>query len=235
MAKPRIISVFGDSILKGVTLSADTNRYCVSDRLDLEEIAERYSVALDNRSRFGCTIEKGAMLLRRFAPTASAGDAVLIEYGGNDADFDWAAVSERPTEEHLPHTPLPRFRALLTELIGELREKGLRPILMNLPPISSERYLDWITRNGLSKENILSWLGDANAIYRYQEQYSHAIEQIAVATACPCVDVRGAFLHHRSILPLLSPDGIHPNEAGQRVLHDACSAAAEQLVQRVAD
>lgn len=230
MGKPQRISIFGDSILKGVQLSADTHRYCVSDRIDLQSIANRYSLALDNRSRFGCTIEKGAVLLRRFLPTAGAGDAVLIEYGGNDADFDWEQVSQHPYEEHLPHTPLPRFRALLTELIGELRQNGLVPILVNLPPISSERYLDWITGSGLSRANILQWLGDANAIYRYQEQYSHAIEQIAAEQECLCVDVRGAFLHHRSILPLLCEDGIHPNDVGQRLLHDAFAEAAERHI-----
>ena len=155
--------------------------------------------------------------------------AVLLEYGGNDADFRWAEVSEHPHDEHEPNTPLPVFIETLRRMIQTLLEHGSKPVLSTLPPISSERYLDWITRDGLSKENILLWLGDANAIYRYQEKYSLAIERIAAETGCSLVDLRSAFLEKRALLPYLCADGIHPNDAGQRLIHEVLSRAADRI------
>ena len=114
-------------------------------------------------------------------------------------------------------------------MVCTLRAHGVKPVLSTLPPISSERYLDWITRDGLSKENILTWLGDANAIYRYQENYSRAIERLAGELNCFLVDLRSAFLEKRVLLPYLCADGIHPSDAGQKLIHEVLSKAADTL------
>ena len=132
-------------------------------------------------------------------------------------------------ENPLPNTPLPVFTETMRRMIGTLREHGVKPVLSTLPPISSERYLDWITRDGLSKENILTWLSDANAIYRYQEKYSLAIERLAAETGCSLVDLRSAFLEKRALLPYLCADGIHPSDLGQRLIHKVLSEAADAL------
>ena len=229
MQTNRVISVFGDSILKGVRLLSGTTRYGTTDDIGLESIAKQHDWTLQNCSRFGCTIRKGELLLNRQLEKGDAPDAVLLEYGGNDADFRWAEIAERPYDEHQPNTPLPLFIETLRRMIETLRAHRVKPVLTTLPPILSERYLDWITRDGLSKENILLWLGDANAIYRYQEKYSLAIERLAVETGCFLVDLRSAFLekrcnqHHAVLL------GIHPSDAGQRLIHDALSAAAANI------
>ena len=229
MQKNRVISVFGDSILKGVRLISGTARYSATDGIGLESICKQHDWVLDNRSRFGCTITKGELLLNRQLQKGEAPAAVLLEYGGNDADFRWSEVAARPFDEHLPNTPLPEFLATLSRMVDALRAHGVRPVLSTLPPISSERYLDWITRSGLSKESILTWLGDANAIYRYQESYSRAIERFAAEQNCFLVDLRSAFLKQRILLPYLCADGIHPSDAGQRLIHDALSAAADSI------
>ena len=229
MQKNRVISVFGDSILKGVRMLSGTTRYGTTDDIGLESICRQHDWVLDNRSRFGCTITKGEALLNRQLNKGDAPAAVLLEYGGNDADFRWSEVAARPYDEHLPNTPLPEFLAALKRMVDTLRAHGVRPVLSTLPPISSERYLDWITRDGLSKENILTWLGDANAIYRYQENYSRAIERFAVEQGCMLVDLRSAFLQQRVLLPYLCADGIHPSDRGQRLIHDTLAAAANAL------
>ncbi len=229
MQKNRVISIFGDSILKGVRMLAGTTRYAATDDIGLESIAKSHDWILDNRSRFGCTVQKGELLLNRKLEKGETPAAVLLEYGGNDADFRWAEVAARPDDEHEPNTPLPVFTETLRRMIGTLRAHGVRPVLYTLPPISAERYLDWITRDGLSKENILRWLGDANAIYRYQEKYSLAIERLAVETGCMLVDLRSAFLEQRALLPYLCADGIHPSDAGQRLICEVLSKAAERL------
>ena len=227
MQTNRVISIFGDSILKGVRMLSGTTRYGTTDDIGLESIAKSHDWILDNRSRFGCTVQKGEQLLNRQLEKGETPAVVLLEYGGNDADFRWAEVAERPDGEHLPNTPLPLFVETMHRMINTLRAHRVKPVLTTLPPISSERYLDWITRDGLSKENILLWLGDANAIYRYQEKYSLAIERLAVETGCFLVDLRSAFLEQRALLPYLCADGIHPNDAGQRLIHDALRRAAD--------
>jgi len=226
MQTNRVISVFGDSILKGVRLLSGTTRYGTTDEIGLESIAKQHDWTILNRSRFGCTVQKGEQLLNRQLEKGDVPDAVLLEYGGNDADFRWAEIAERPFDEHQPNTPLPCFIETLRRMVGTLRAHHVTPILSTLPPILSERYLDWITRSGLSKENILAWLGDANAIYRYQEKYSLAIERLARELDCRLIDLRSAFLEKRSLLPYLCDDGIHPNDAGQKLIHETLSAAA---------
>ncbi len=229
MQTNRVISVFGDSILKGVRMLSGTTRYGMTDDIGLESIAKSHDWILDNRSRFGCTVQKGEQILLRRLAEGETPAAVLLEYGGNDADFRWAEVAARPDDEHLPNTPLPLFTETLRRMIAALRSRGVRPVLSTLPPISSERYLDWITRDGLSRENILRWLGDANAIYRYQEKYSLAIERLAVETGCMLVDLRSAFLEKRTLLPYLCEDGIHPSDLGQRLIRETLSKAADAL------
>ena len=226
MQKNRVISIFGDSILKGVRMLKGTTRYGTTDDIGLESIARAHDWVLDNRSRFGCTITKGETLLNKLLEKNDPPAAVLLEYGGNDADFHWSEVAARPSDEHLPNTPLPLFTETLTRMVRTLRQNGVKPVLSTLPPISSERYLTWITRDGLSKENILLWLGDANAIYRYQENYSRGIERLAGELDCYLIDLRSAFLNQRVLLPYLCEDGIHPNDAGQRLIHEVLADAA---------
>lgn len=223
------ITIFGDSILKGVQLQKESKRYAVEDCLALDSLANRYGFTLENCSRFGYTIERGEKLVLRQLEKGIEADAVILEYGGNDADFRWEEVSARPLEEHEPNTPLPRFLDQLDQLVEQIRNRGIRPVLTTLPPISASRYLAWITRNGLSKENILLWLGDEGAIYRYQERYSNGIKELAEKKAVDLVDLRDAFLAQRQLLPYLCEDGIHPNSAGQKLIHDAFAKKLELI------
>lgn len=224
MQRVKRLAIFGDSILKGVQLQQQTRRYCVSDALALEPLGSEYGISIDNRSRFGFTIGRGEQLVLRQLAGGMEADTALIEYGGNDADFHWDEIAKNPDGEHLPNTPLPQFVERLSSLVDRLRAAGVRPVLTTLPPISSTRYLDWITRDGLSRESILQWLGDEGAIYRFQERYSDAIKSLAQEKNVTLIDLRDAFLAQRKLLPFLCEDGIHPNTAGQRLIHDTFAA-----------
>ncbi len=224
------IMIFGDSIMKGVILSESEARYRICSALGIDALAARFSLNIDNRSRFGCTIEKGSAVLRRTLDRISDCSTVILEYGGNDCDFDWAAISAAPEKEYLPNTPIDRFSELYAETIEYLRGKGISPVLTTLPPLCSERYFNWICRNGLSKENILAWLGDINAIYRYQERYSRAVEKLAKRFNTAIIDLRGAFLEERHLEDLYCADGIHPNEKGQRLIHSVFGSFFEKAL-----
>ena len=49
MQTNRVISIFGDSILKGVRMLTGTTRYQTTDDIGLESIARDHDWVLDNR------------------------------------------------------------------------------------------------------------------------------------------------------------------------------------------
>ena len=224
----RKIEVFGDSLLKGIQLNPESMRYHVDNHIDVEGIEKTHSLSIKNYSKFGCTITKGYVFIQKRLQTDEVFcDAIVMDYGGNDCDFNWKEIAEKPDDEHLPNTPLDTFIDTYYKIICLLKEKGIRPILTNLPPVDAQRFFDWFC-NGLDKANILKWLGGVESIYRWQENYSKTIEQIAIETNTLLVDIRGAFLKHRRIKRFLCKDGTHPNTEGQKIITEAFFEFIEQ-------
>lgn len=222
------IEIFGDSIMKGVMLDGG-GRYYVPKESVVSDFGREFDCVIDNRSRFGCTIDKGCAMLERSLESGAGYGAALLEYGGNDCDFKWDEVARTPMEEHLPHTPLPVFIKTYYNMIELLRKNGVQPIIMNLPPINAHDYLEWITHRGVSRDALLVFLRDEQRIYRYQEMYSCAVTKIAHETGSLFVDVRSAFLYNDRYTELMCADGIHPNQNGQRLIKDVFVDFAAQL------
>ncbi|MDR0838524.1 MAG: SGNH/GDSL hydrolase family protein [Oscillospiraceae bacterium] len=214
------IAVFGDSIFKGMQLDPKTLHYRIVNNIDIDLISRTHSLVVSNYAKIGSTITKGMEILQKRLATDEVFDVAIMDYGGNDCDFDWAQVAETPDAEHTAHTPLDAFVATYHRMIDLLRERGIRPILATLPPIDPQKFFDWNCR-GLNKENVLRWLGEVTTIYRFQEMYSRTVEKIAAEAGCLLVDLRGAFLAHRRIDNLLCEDGTHPNTEGQKVITEA--------------
>ena len=212
------IAVFGDSVLKGTVFDESKGRYCTLEDNCARMTSQLLGIDIANHSRFGCTAPRGRTFVLRAMQNGMNCDAALIEYGGNDCDFDWAHVAAAPDVPHQPHTPLKDFIDAFRDMIGTLRQKGITPVLMNLPPIDSVRYFDWITREGLSRTGILRWLKDVHYIYRFHEQYSVAVANLALEQQCPMIDVRSAFLQRPDYNALLCADGIHPNKQGHQLM-----------------
>lgn len=215
------IEIFGDSILKGVIFDKITNKYLTPKETHADRVENFLPVSISNKSRFGCTIDKGDKMLDKTLNEGVDCDIILLEYGGNDCDFDWKEVSEHPEKEHQPKTPLNIFEKTLRSMINKVKEHGIKPLVMSLPPIDPHKYINWITKDGLSKERILQWLGDVNMIYRFQELYSNTVVKIAYETKCLFVDVRSKFLDKHNFSALLCDDGIHPNALGHKLIEEA--------------
>ena len=96
--------IFGDSVGKGVVLS-ETGRY-TSGAPDINLLTGRSDITLENFSRFGFVTEKTLSLVEKCESDIASSDAVFIEVGGNDCDFDWQSISDTPEEEHLCKTRL---------------------------------------------------------------------------------------------------------------------------------
>ncbi|MBE6971574.1 MAG: SGNH/GDSL hydrolase family protein [Ruminococcaceae bacterium] len=208
--------VYGDSLLKA-TVPDEEFRY----HFHADELRRALGgVEVVNRAKMGATIRKGLSLVQHDLQRGLDGGCALVAYGGNDSDFDWCAVSEQPDGEHRPHTELPEFVRLLKETLDALRARGVQPVLMTLPPIDAQRYLHFICRGGLSCERIMHWLGDSQAIYRYQEMYSGAVAQLAAAEGVPLIPARQSFLCERSCAQMIAADGIHLTMEGYHRLYD---------------
>ncbi len=224
------IGVWGDSLLAGVVLDEKAGRYSILENNVAASLAKKIGITIKNNSKFGCTAPKGMKFLTRALETDAEFSAAILEYGGNDCDFDWAQVAAAPDQEHTPKTPLDEFSKCYADMITSVRAKGIEPVLVSLPPLDAERYFDWITRNGLSRENILKWLGDVQHIYRWHERYSNAVSSLARKYNCHFVDIRDAFLSVHLPGELMCADGIHPNQKGHALMEQVFLEYAHQFV-----
>lgn len=209
------IEVYGDSILKGVTFSDEKQRYTINNLFSGFE-----GINVHNYSKFGCTIDKGIDILEKNIQNKGISKNVIIELGGNDADFCWKEISNNPKGKHFSQNTIENFYKKYTELIQKVKAQGAVPMITSIIPVDAKKYFDWICKDGLNKENILSWLGDVFAIYRYQEQFSLAIERIANEQNVKLIDIRSAFLRSNQIDKLFSIDGIHPSVEGQKIIKE---------------
>ncbi len=207
--------IFGDSIMRGVYYSAEHGRH----KLYRERFAslKDKGYEITNCSVMGATIETGMDLVRKRITSPASDTTVIFEYGGNDCDYAWSEISDNPSGEFLPKTPLEQFKTLYSDCIDYVKSLGARVQICNLVPLNAERYMKWISKN-LSTSNILSWLGDESMLYRWHEYYNRAAEQLAFSSSCPLIDIRSPFLLSHNYANLLSDDGIHPSVEGHRVI-----------------
>lgn len=91
------IQIYGDSVMRGVILGED-NRYCFSKGGKIDAFMQEFPVDIQNKSSFGCTVVKGCQLLEKGLKKQEAApcDMILVEYGGNDCDFNWEEVAAEP-------------------------------------------------------------------------------------------------------------------------------------------
>ena len=98
-------------------------------------------------------------------------------------------------------------------------------MLSTLPPLDADRYFNWVSQ-GLSRENILKYIGGAAArIYRWQEYYSTMALRLSAEMQCLCLPLREYFLERLNGEDIHSLDGIHLNELGHRMMAEAALTA----------
>ncbi len=211
------IVVWGDSLAEGVVWDASRGRYARVSPNAVQVVGEALGVGIENRAHFGYTAPKGRTLLSRDLEKGFSCDAAVIEFGGNDCNFDWAAIANDPNGTHLPATTPDVFEETLKEMVDDLRAAGIKPILTTLPPINAERYFRFLSGDRLNAANILQWLGDVQQIYRFQEMYSLIVEKVARLCSVALLDLRRSCLAERAFTNfLLCADGLHLTPDGQR-------------------
>lgn len=214
------LSIFGDSILRGVYWCETENKHKAWHNPYIAKIEQQSNFSIKNHSQMGCTIERGRGLFDKALLRGLDCEYLLIEYGGNDSDFVWEDIAADPKTVQPPKTPLLRFEETLRGFINKARSLHMQPLLINLPPIHAKRYFEWLSAK-LDGKAILSWLTDINAIYRHHELYSLAITKLAKSLSCPLIDVRSPLLQMRNLDEMIGQDGLHPTPKGHECIWDS--------------
>lgn len=218
MNKINSLYIVGDSISKGCVQNLEPGRrYSVYSKNLWKVVSETNGWNLINNSVFGSTIEKGHRQLTKDIAAGLKSDVCVVEFGGNDSDYRWPELFEKGEENFLPNTKYDDFVMHLSEMVNEIKDAGMFPVLMTLPPLVADRYFNVIS-NGLDKEKLLQWMHDPYFLYREQEMYSDAVGDFAASNGIYLINMRRQFLKRRDSPELMCDDGIHPNVKGHEFM-----------------
>ena len=214
----RRIAVLGDSILRGVVLDDATGRYVRLQPGCVGLAQASLGCQVDNFARFGMTSEKGLELAAKLLHQDGGYDTCLICFGGNDVDHQWQQVAQNPQGENPPNVPCHRYAQNMKQMVELARGHGMEPLVLTLPPIDSQRYFSFFTREIPKRNNILQWLGSVEAIHESHAQYSRQLIALAKELDVRIIDIRKQFIGTGEYQQLLCADGIHPNARGHRLM-----------------
>ena len=212
------VCVFGDSVAKGVVFDEEKKKYIFLGDNFLKLVQERQPVKFRNFAKFGCTVTKGSLIMSKQRNVLSDYDYTILEFGGNDCDFDWNSVSESPFDAHRPNITMDIFRNTYKSMIESVIASGSTPILLTLPPLDSNRFFGWISK-GLDGGNIMSFLNnDVETIYNWHKIYNDMVRRLAAEYGIALIDIRKAFTDKKEYSNFLCADGMHPNANGHKLI-----------------
>lgn len=219
----KLITAFGDSIMRGVILDKATEkpRYTLLDESFSTRCSAMLGLTIHNHGRYGNTTSHGLRELDRRKEQIAASDFCVLEFGGNDCDHRWEEIARNPAGEHRPITPLGSFAAQYHELVAGIRRLGSSPVILSLPPIISDRYFESFSRtmSHTERNNVLGWLnGCVENITRWHEMYNLELFKLASLLRVPIIDITTPFLSERHYRDLFCDDGIHPNADGHHLI-----------------
>ena len=218
------ITVFGDSIGKGIFTDGGKLEILRSSAVSLFE--EEYDVKTDNRSVYGQSLQK--LFSRKIIDKYIEGiderekNVVVIELGGNDADFKWEEVAASPKEKHSSKTDIGEFSSIYGRYIRMLKEKNVKVVACTIVPISSKRFFENVIGKIADKNRVLEFFnGDYNTIHRHQETFNNEILKNSYRYGADVIDLRKKFLLSTEFEDMMCKDGIHPNAKGQMEIFSA--------------
>lgn len=193
----KIICTFGDSIMKGV-VSSEKNTdgkplYRVSDNNFINRLGRQFGISVKNFACFGSTTTQGVKHIDRHKDDVAESDCIMLEYGGNDCDYNWKEVSENPYVTHIPKNPVDIFVSQYSALIQKIRSMNGNPIIMSLPLIDPDRFFEYLSA-GLNRDNILAWLGGRTMhLYQWHEMYNVELFKMSRRLQVPIIDITTPF------------------------------------------
>lgn len=219
----RLITVFGDSIGRGV-MTDGKKRYFGLSAANI--YAKKYGLDIDNRSVYGQSLKRlreKNELERYYAENGGKENICVLELGGNDADFYWQEVAKTPYGEHFSKTKPEEFYDMYSSTLEYLKEKCEKVYVCTLVPVISKRYFDSVISKVSDGGKVMEFFnGDVTTIYRHQEMMNEAVLCAAIEKKAKIIDIRKDFLRSLDLNSLMCPDGIHPNESGQKLIAASC-------------
>src|SRR5574344_655309 len=212
------VCAFGDSVLKGIVFDKKTEKYQEIENNFANLSCSTFGVPITNFGKFGSTIDTVEKSFLRYYDRLKDYKYIVFECGGNDCDYNWKGIAETPDQDHYPRCTIEQFTEQYTFLIQKVKEMGKVPILLSLPPIDAERYLNTLSKT-LNKGNILKWLeGYVQHITNWHERYNLEVFKIARENGVDIIDITSVFLDMKDYRKCLCDDGIHPNEEGHTLI-----------------
>lgn len=212
----KTLTIFGDSILFGI-ITNEHGKYLKDKDFDPRKIAENYGIDLLNLSQMGRNSREGVKIVEDYISTHGAPQYAIIEFGGNDANHNWIKIGQDPSVGE-PKIPREEFEENLKTMANLLRKNGTKIAFMNLPPLISEPFFDFVAKTDEAKKNVLTFLGDKDKIYRVHEEYNRIVEKVAKDLDAPLIDARSPFLEALNIHNLVCMDGCHPSPLGHELI-----------------
>lgn len=220
------VSVIGDSIFKGVVYDQNRKRYVVSHESSAYLLRKEVPFEINNYSRFGITIKDAYEVLKCVLDNSND-EIIVIEIGGNDSDFNWDSIAAYPEGEHLPKVSLDEYQKYLEKMVKMCKKNRRIPILTTLPNISSNKYLNWVSKTEENKKAILKWLGNTDRINLFHDEYNEIIRKVVKKYHLSCIDINEGFSLD-IIDELTDVDGIHPSLSGYKLIKDIIINALNQ-------
>jgi lysophospholipase L1-like esterase len=151
-------------------------------------------------------------------------DIVVVQFGINDS---WIDADKDRIEPRLSRG---EFRDNLRTIVHRVAGASARPVLMTPNPM---RWLDPYYIEVFTQHTGLLDTKDPRGIDRLPGEYAQDLREVAASEHVPLVDIYAAFeaycnsAGHSITDLLLAGDGIHPSQAGQRMV---CRLLAATLV-----
>ncbi len=210
------IVCFGDSVTRGITFLKGRLRIVKeSYPAILQQLIGEGNGEVLNKGVFN---DNSTLMVERLESDVieQQPDFVLVEVGGNDCNFDWAEVAKRPDEDHEPIVLLNDYLNNLRQIVENVTNAGITPILMTVLPLDPVRYYAQIML--LHGKNIAHWIATCGGIEHWHGNYNRQLRNLMKEMNVLSIDLRSRFKQAGNLDDLLSDDGIHPSRAGYKAM-----------------
>lgn len=224
------IVCFGDSVTRGISYIQGRlrivkenyptllQRFFNDDKQEQVEVVNK-GVFNDNSDLLVQRLEKDVLSLTP--------NYVLIEIGGNDCNFFWDQVAQRPEDEHEPIVEIKRYLQNIQILAERIKQEKAVPILLSLLPLDPKRYYEHLAT--MYQSSIAHWISRCGGIEHWHSLYNRELKQFVQRMGTVMIDIRTMFKQKGDLQELLSDDGIHPSPIGYSVLSECIVQGLSEL------